>query len=70
MPLPAPAGAAANNAKLVVTLILCSPLPPMAGAQGTGTLRQADACKTDLSPGIVPGLLMLPAQAVEPGILV
>jgi hypothetical protein len=38
MPPPAAAGAAANNAKLVATLILCSPLAQKpAAAQGTGT---------------------------------
>jgi hypothetical protein len=52
MPLP-PAGAAANKAKLVVTLILCSSLIAVdSDVQDTG-FRQAEACKTVLSPGIV-----------------
>ncbi len=45
MPLPAPAGAAANKAKLVVTLILYSPLTADGSdVQGTGnSARRAPA---------------------------
>ena len=46
MPLPAPAGAAANKAKLVVTLILCSPLPANAAdVQGTGNSARREPAK-------------------------
>jgi hypothetical protein len=57
--LPPPAGAAAaNSAKLVVTLILYLPLgtrlwPFKANcAQGTGPSARAGACERVLSPGI------------------
>ena len=54
MPLPPPAGAAANNAKLVVTLILYLPATadPSDGS-ARRRFRWTEACKTDLSPGIV-----------------
>jgi hypothetical protein len=53
MVIPLPAGAAANNAKLVVTLILYTPWSAKTDAQGTGTSAKAEACTTNLSPGIV-----------------
>jgi hypothetical protein len=55
MPLPAPAGAAANNAKLVVTLILYLPPAPQQAAQGAGTSAWAEPAKEFVS-GNLPGL--------------
>lgn len=51
-PPPPPAGAAAKNAKLVVTLILCSSLkrPNAAATQGTDTSARAEACKKFCPP--------------------
>jgi len=52
--IPPPAGEAANNAKLVVTLILYSSSPAeKSDAQDTGASAKAETCTTDLSPGIV-----------------
>ena len=54
MPLPAPAGAAANIAKLV-TLILYSPPAVSKATQGAGHSAGVGACKSFVS-GNLPGL--------------
>src|ERR1017187_262412 len=72
----APAGPAANNAKLVTTLtptiVLCPPQPHReTAAQGLRHTRPyAGASRKNLSPGTdqtTPGLQILPAQGLEGG---
>jgi hypothetical protein len=69
MVIPPPAGEAANNAKLVVTLILYSPSPAeKSDVQGTGASAKAENLHNRFVSGNRPGLLILPAQVVEPEI--
>lgn len=64
---PAPAGAAAKNAKLVATLVLYSPgRTPRLRLRHRPSRLEADGLKKFVS-GNVPGLRLGPAQALEEG---